>query len=174
MTSYKRQNLCFYCKRFNHQQDECRTRIQDNQPCTDGRGKKYWLKSYTDETTQETTSPISALTSYVTPLRGSRGVLPQLILNLCLALLTTCKKLYKIFAPGEKIRPRINVRTGNQTTSWLFDTGAAITCMNSRSFNAAFGMQRPKKISNAQSCVAASGDAMNSIRVYEVDLWIKG
>jgi hypothetical protein len=58
--------------------------------------------------------------------------------------------------------------------SWLFDTGAAITCMNRRSFNAAFGTQKPKKISNAQSCVTASGDAMNSIGVYEVDLWIKG
>jgi hypothetical protein len=59
--------------------------------------------------------------------------------------------------------------------SWLFDTGAAtITCMNSRSFNAAFGAQKPKKISNAQSCVAASGDAMNSIGAYEVDLWIRG
>jgi len=58
--------------------------------------------------------------------------------------------------------------------SWLFDTGAAITCMNSRSFNTAFGNQKPKKISNAQSCVAASRDAKNSIGVYEVDLWIKG
>jgi hypothetical protein len=46
--------------------------------------------------------------------------------------------------------------------------------MNSRSFNAAFGTQKPGKISNAQSCVAASGDAMNSIGVYKVDLWIKG
>jgi hypothetical protein len=78
-----------------------------------------------------------------------------------------------IFAPGEKIRLRINVKTRNQTTLWLFDTGAAITCMNSRSFNAAFGMQKLKKISNAQSCVATSGDAMNSIGVYEMDLWIK-
>jgi hypothetical protein len=46
--------------------------------------------------------------------------------------------------------------------------------MNNRSFNAAFGTQKPRKISNAQSCVAASGDAMNSIGVYKVDLWIKG
>ncbi len=124
--------------------------------------------------TQGLTSPISALTNYVKPLMGSRSVLPQLILNLCLASLTTCNKLYKIFTPGEKVRPRVNVKTGNQTTSWLFDTGAAITSMNSRSFNAAFGNQKPRKIANAQSCVAASGDAMNSIGVYEVDLWIKG
>jgi len=46
--------------------------------------------------------------------------------------------------------------------------------MNSRSFNAAFGDQKPKKIANVQSCVAASGDAMNSIGVYEIDLYIKG
>ncbi len=46
--------------------------------------------------------------------------------------------------------------------------------MNSRSFNAAFGNQKPKKIANSQSCVTASGDTMNSVGVYEVDLWIKG
>jgi hypothetical protein len=175
MTSYKHQNLCFYCKRFNHQQDKRQTRIQDNQPCTDNKGRKYWPKRYTDkEMTQGSASPISALMNYVTPLKCSRSVLPQLILNLCLALLMTCNKLYEIFAPGKKVRLRINVRTRNQTMSLLFDTGAAITCMNSQSFNAAFGTQRPRKISNAQSCVTASGDAMNSIEVYEVDLWIKG
>jgi len=120
MTSYKHQNLCFYCKQFNHRQDECRTRIQDNQPCTDSRGRKCCPKRYTnEETTQGMTSLISALTSYVTPLRGSRAVLPQLILNICLASLTTCDKLYEIFALGEKIRPRINVKTGNQTTSCI-------------------------------------------------------
>jgi len=58
--------------------------------------------------------------------------------------------------------------------SWLFDTGAVITCMNNLSFQAAFRRQKPRKISNAQSCVAASTDAMNYIGVYEVDLWIKG
>jgi len=105
---------------------------------------------------------------------GSRSVLTQLILNLCLASLTTCNKIYEIFAPGKKVRPRINVKTGNQTMSWLFDNRAAITCMNSHSFNAAFGNQKLWKIANAQSCVAPSGDAMNSIGIYEVDLWIKG
>ncbi len=96
--------LCFYCKRFTHRQDECHTQIQDNQPCMDSRGRKYWLKGYTDEEmTQEMASPISALTSYVTPLKGSRVALPQLILNLCLASLTTGNKLYEIFGPVEKI-----------------------------------------------------------------------
>jgi hypothetical protein len=127
--------------------------------CTDNRGRKYWPKRYTDENDtqgQGPTSPISALKIYVTPLLGSRSVLTQIIPNLCQASLMTCSKIYNIIAPGEKVRPRINIRTGNQTKSWLFDTGAAITYMNSRSFNAAFGNQKPKKIANAQSCVAAS------------------
>jgi hypothetical protein len=155
MVSYRNTNLCFYCKHFNHQQEDCRTRIQDKQPCTDARGP---------------ISPILALTNYVTPLMGSRSVLTQIILNLCLASLMTCNKIYDIFAPGEKIRPRVNVRTGNQTTSWLFDTGAAISFMNSRSFNAAFGNQKPKRIANSQSCIAASRDAMNYIGIYQIDI----
>jgi len=158
MANYKHQTLCFYCKRFNHRQDECRTRIQDNQPCMDNKGRRYWPRRCTDEeTTHRPASPISALTECVNPLRGNRLVLPQLILNLCIALLATCNKLYEIFAPGEKVHPRINVKTRNHTMSWLFDTGAAITCINSQSFKAAFGNHQPKKLSNSQSCVAASG-----------------
>jgi hypothetical protein len=124
--------------------------------------------------THRPASPISALTEYVNPLRDNRLVLTKLILNLCIAWLANCNKMYEIFAPGEKVRPRINVKTGNQTTSWLFNTGAAITSMNSPSFRAAFRSQKPKKLSNSQSCITASRDAMNSIGVYEVDLWING
>ncbi len=58
----------------------------------------------------------------------------------------------------------------NQTTSWLFDMGAAITWMNSKSFNTAFGQQKLM----AQGCTASSGDALNYLGVYEVELWIKG
>jgi hypothetical protein len=46
---------------------------------------------------------------------------------------------------GDKKRPRINVTTGNTTFNWLFDTGAAITCMNANSFRQAFKNSRPKK-----------------------------
>jgi hypothetical protein len=46
--------------------------------------------------------------------------------------------------------------------------------MNKRSFNTAFAQQKPRKISDAQSCVTISGNAMNSIGVYKIDLWIQG
>ncbi len=75
---------------------------------------------------------------------------------------------------GDKIRPRLWVRVGNKTFSWLFDTGAVVTCMNKESFDLAFGHYKPKQISTPQSCVAASGDKMSSCGVFEVDLFIKG
>ncbi len=60
------------------------------------------------------------------------------------------------------------VKAGNKTFSWLFDTGAAVTCMNKESFNLAFGHLKPKQISKPQSFVAASGDKMSSYGVFEV------
>jgi hypothetical protein len=33
---------CKYCKKPNHSQDECRTRIKDNKPCIATSGKPYW------------------------------------------------------------------------------------------------------------------------------------
>jgi hypothetical protein len=71
---------------------------------------------------------------------------------------------------GDKIRPR----AGDKTFSWLFDTRAAVTCMNKQSFDLAFGHCKPKQISKPQSCVAASGDKTSSYGVFEVDLFIKG
>jgi hypothetical protein len=75
---------------------------------------------------------------------------------------------------GDKIRPRLAVKAGDKTFSWLFDTGAAVTCMNKQSFDLAFGHCKPKQISKPQSCVAASGDKMSSYGVFEVESFIKG
>jgi hypothetical protein len=75
---------------------------------------------------------------------------------------------------GYKIRPRLAIKAGDKTFLWLFDAGAAVTCMNKQSFDLAFGHSKPKQISKPQSYVAASGDKMSSYRVFEVDLFIKG
>ncbi len=75
---------------------------------------------------------------------------------------------------GDKIRPRLVVKAGDKTFSWLFDTSAAVTCMNKQSFDMAFGHTMPKQISKPQSCIAPSGDRMSSYGVFEVDLFIKG
>jgi Retroviral aspartyl protease len=47
---------------------------------------------------------------------------------------------------GDKIRPRLAVKAGNKTFSWIFDTGAAVTCINKESFDLAFGHYKPKQI----------------------------
>jgi len=50
------------------------------------------------------------------------------------------------------------VKLGNKTFLRLFDTSAVVTCMNRHSFEMAFSESKPRKISNVQSCVAASED----------------
>jgi hypothetical protein len=75
---------------------------------------------------------------------------------------------------GDKIRPCLSVKVGNKTLSCLFDTGGAVTCMNRQSFKMAFAQNKPRKLSQAQSCFAASGDKMSSLGVFKVDLWRKG
>jgi hypothetical protein len=112
----------------------------------------------------------------MTPLIQAPSVIPQLILSLCTISIATCNKLFEIMTPfnGDKIRPRLAVKAGDKTFSWLFDTGAAVTCMNKQSFDVAFGHCKPKQISKPQSCVAASRDKMSSYGVFEVDLFIKG
>jgi Retroviral aspartyl protease len=75
---------------------------------------------------------------------------------------------------GDKIRPRITAKAGGQTFSWLFDTGASITYMTKASFNAAFPHQKPRRVQNSQHCTATSGDKLNSLGIYEIDLFFKG
>ncbi len=76
------------------------------------------------------------------PLLQAPAVIPQLIMSLCGVSIVTYNNLSEIMMPfngGNKIRPRINVTTGKTNFNWLFDTGAAITCMNADSFREAFG-----------------------------------
>jgi len=106
------------------------------------------------------------------PLIQASSVIPQLILSLCTFSIAMCNKLFESMMPfnGDKIRPRLMVKAGSKTFSWLFDTRAAVTCMNRQSFDMAFGHSKPRKISKPQSCVAALGDKMSSLGVLEVDL----
>ena len=75
---------------------------------------------------------------------------------------------------GGKNIPRLNVKVGNKTFSWLFDIGAAVTCMNKQSFETAFGCNGPLQISKAQNYIVASGDKMSLLGFLKMDLWAKG
>jgi len=87
-----------------------------------------------------------------------------------------CNKIFNLMTPfnGDKIRPRVTARAGGKTFSWLFDTGASVTCMTANSFNAAFPHDKPRRVQNAQHCTAASGNRMHSLGIFEIDLEIKG
>ncbi len=75
---------------------------------------------------------------------------------------------------GVRLRPRVTAKAGGQTFSWLFDTGASVTCMIAESFNAAFPLDKPSRVWNAQHCTAASGNKINSLGIFEIDRQIKG
>jgi hypothetical protein len=80
------------------------------------------------------------------PLLQAPAVISQLIMSLCAVSTVTYNKISEIMTPfhgGNKIRPRIKVTTGHKTFNWLFDTGAAITCMNADSFWESFGNSKP-------------------------------
>ncbi len=137
---------CFFCKIQNRTQEECWKRIREIKPFTDKQGCVFWPKVYVtsngNSEQQETGAGASfSLKSLMTPLIQAPRVIPQLILSLCTILIATCYKLFEIMTPfnGDKIRPRLAVRVGNKTFSWLFDTGAAVTGMNKELFDLAFG-----------------------------------
>jgi Retroviral aspartyl protease len=73
---------------------------------------------------------------------------------------------------GDKLRPRVTARAGGMTFSWPFDTGASVTCMPANSFNAAFPHDKPLRVQNGQHCTTASGNKMNSLGLFEIDLQI--
>jgi len=110
------------------------------------------------------------------PLMKAPSVIPQLILNLCTVSITTCNKILNQMTPfnGDRIRPRVTARAGGKTFSWLFDTSASVTCMTAASFKAAFPHSKPRRVQNAQHCTATSGNQMNSLGIFEIDLQIKG
>ena len=56
----------------------------------------------------------------------------------------------------------------------MFDTGAAITCMNTDSFRESFGHSKPKLLKKSAGYIAANGSRMDSMGIYEIEITIKG
>jgi len=82
--------------------------------------------------------------SLMTPLIQAPSIFQQLILSLC--TISIAIVVIMMHFNGDKIRPRLAVRAGNKTISWLFNTSAAVTCMNKESCES-FGHSKPKLIS---------------------------
>jgi len=54
-------SYCVYCKKPNHDQDICRKRIADNQPCRTARGVAYWPKNVNAVNQMDNDSNVSSL-----------------------------------------------------------------------------------------------------------------
>ncbi len=75
---------------------------------------------------------------------------------------------------GENLSTIITGWTRGKSIPWLINTGAAVTYTNRHSFETAFKKNFPKKILNGQKCSTANGRCINSVGVYEIDIFIKG
>jgi hypothetical protein len=64
--------------------------------------------------------------------------------------------------------------TGKKTFNWLFNTGAAITCMNAGSFRESFGHSKPTLLKKSCGCIAANGSRMSSLGIYKIEMTIRG
>jgi hypothetical protein len=86
--------------------------------------------------------------SIMAPFINAPSVIPQLMLNLCAISIATCNKFLNQMTHfnGDKVRPRITAKAGVQMFSWLFDTGASITCLTAQSFHVAFPRNKPHKV----------------------------
>lgn len=75
---------------------------------------------------------------------------------------------------GANIRPRISVRARNRTFSFLFDTGAAHSCLTKRTFDIMNSVLPLTKIDNGFTLMSASHNQLRSIGRYRVPLELKG
>ena len=41
----RKKTFCIYCRKPNHDQEKCYSRIRDNQPCVSPKGNPYWPKN---------------------------------------------------------------------------------------------------------------------------------
>ena len=48
--SNRNKMTCSFCRKLGHRQEDCRKRINSNQPCVDSNGKTFWPKINTTET----------------------------------------------------------------------------------------------------------------------------
>jgi hypothetical protein len=64
------------------------------------------------------------------------------------------------------------VTTGKKTFNWLFDTGAAITCMNADSFRESFGHAKSTLLKKSAGCIAPNGSRMSSLGNFEIEMAI--
>lgn len=81
---------------------------------------------------------------------------------------------YLTYSHGDTARPRINVNINGKPINFLFDTGAAITCMPLATYHAIFGKDPPKTIGFKKAYAAANGQSMINLGQHIMKMSIRG
>jgi hypothetical protein len=79
---------------------------------------------------------------------------------------------------GDNIRPRVDVKLNNVTQSWLYDTGAAKSCMNTKTFCELFPnkiLNQRSRNSNLSNLRDAGGNSLGLYGIFTlpVQFWVK-
>jgi hypothetical protein len=152
--------ICIYCKKPNHEQEKCFARIRDNQPCLSAKGTPYFPKKLTLHPTLRMRKMFKKLFSLkqnnqpptirfftwsvMNPLIHTSQNLISTIVSLCAISIATIKNVPSLMANyyGDPVRPRVDVKLNKITQSWLYDTGASKSCMNTKAFYVNYSLIR--------------------------------
>ena len=113
------------------------------------------------------------------PLISTSQKLISTILSICAVSIATIKNVPTLMANyyGDNVRPRVDVTLSKTTQSWLYDTGAARSCMNTAAFCKLFpgkyfkSKLRDSKTTNLRD---AGGNSLGLYGIFTVPLTILG
>jgi hypothetical protein len=86
------------------------------------------------------------------------------------AILSLCSLGVALLSDNIAKRPYLNIKACNITSKWLFDTGAAVSCMSLKQFRNIPVDQRPIKMPPLTKLVSAASTSLNVIGVYNMPL----
>ena len=113
------------------------------------------------------------------PLISTSQKLISTILSLCAVSIATIKNVPTLMANyyGDNIRPRVDVKLNNVTQSWLYNTGAARSCMNTQTFCKLFPnktLNTRSRNSNSANLREAGGNSLGLYGIFTLPLTILG
>ena len=113
------------------------------------------------------------------PLIHTSQNLISTIVSLCAISIATIKNVPILMANyyGDPVRPRVDVKLNKITQSWLYDTGASRSCMNTKAFYELFPnkvLNSKSRNSNSTNLRDAGGNSLGLYGIFTLPLTILG
>jgi hypothetical protein len=113
------------------------------------------------------------------PLIHTSQNLISTILSICAVSIASIKNVPSLMANyyGDNIRPRVDVKLNNVTHSWLYDTGAAKSCMPTKTFLELFPnkiLNQRSRNSNLSNLRDAGGNSLGLYGIFSLPITILG